>query len=31
MSTFKFAGAGVVHGRFHGHRRTIWTMHFGRH
>jgi uncharacterized protein YkwD len=31
MSTFKFAGAGVVHGRFHGQRRTIWTMHFGRH
>jgi uncharacterized protein YkwD len=30
MSTFKFAGAGVVHGRFHGARRTIWTMHFGR-
>jgi uncharacterized protein YkwD len=31
MSTFKFAGAGVVHGRFHGQRSTIWTMHFGRH
>jgi uncharacterized protein YkwD len=31
MSTFKFAGAGVVHGRFHGRRMTIWTMHFGRH
>ncbi len=31
MSTFKFAGAGVVSGRFHGHRMTIWTMHFGRH
>ena len=31
MGTFKFAGAGVVHGRFHGRRMTIWTMHFGRH
>ena len=31
MSQFKFAGAGFVSGRFHGHRDTIWTMHFGRH
>jgi uncharacterized protein YkwD len=31
MSQFKFAGAGLVHGRFQGHRSTIWTMHFGRH
>lgn len=31
MGTFKFAGAGFVSGRFHGHRNTIWTMHFGRH
>jgi len=31
MSTFKFAGAGFVSGRFHGRRDTIWTMHFGRH
>lgn len=31
MGQFKFAGAGVVSGRFHGHRETIWTMHFGRH
>jgi uncharacterized protein YkwD len=30
MSTFKMAGAGFVTGRFHGHRETIWTMHFGR-
>jgi uncharacterized protein YkwD len=30
MSTFKMAGAGFVTGRFHGHRDTIWTMHFGR-
>jgi uncharacterized protein YkwD len=30
MSQFKFAGAGYVSGRFHGHRDTIWTMHFGR-
>jgi uncharacterized protein YkwD len=30
MSTFKFAGAGFVSGNFHGHRNTIWTMHFGR-
>jgi len=30
MSTFKLAGAGFVTGRFHGHRSTIWTMHFGR-
>jgi uncharacterized protein YkwD len=27
---FKYAGAGFVRGRFHGHRATIWTMHFGR-
>ena len=31
MSQFKFAGAGFASGRFHGHRDTIWTMHFGRH
>jgi uncharacterized protein YkwD len=31
MSQFKLAGAGFVSGRFHGHRDTIWTMHFGRH
>lgn len=31
MSQFKYAGAGVVHGRFQGRRQTIWTMHFGRH
>jgi uncharacterized protein YkwD len=30
MSQFKLAGAGFVSGRFHGHRDTIWTMHFGR-
>jgi uncharacterized protein YkwD len=30
MSQFKFAGAGYASGRFHGHRDTIWTMHFGR-
>ena len=29
-SSFKMAGAGYVTGRFHGHRSTIWTMHFGR-
>jgi uncharacterized protein YkwD len=26
---FTSAGAGYVRGRFHGHRVTIWTMHFG--
>ena len=31
MGQFKFAGAGFASGRFHGHRDTIWTMHFGRH
>jgi uncharacterized protein YkwD len=31
MRQFKFAGAGFASGRFHGHRDTIWTMHFGRH
>ncbi|MEA2458888.1 MAG: hypothetical protein QOC95_1860, partial [Thermoleophilaceae bacterium] len=31
MRQFKFAGAGFVSGRFHGHRDTIWVMHFGRH
>jgi len=31
MSQFRFAGAGFASGRFHGHRDTIWTMHFGRH
>ena len=30
MRQFKMAGAGFVTGRFHGHRDTIWTMHFGR-
>jgi uncharacterized protein YkwD len=30
MSQFKLAGAGFVSGRFHGHKDTIWTMHFGR-
>ena len=29
-SRFKMAGAGFVTGRFHGHRDTLWTMHFGR-
>jgi len=28
--SFRFAGAGFVTGRFHGHRTTIWVMHFGR-
>jgi uncharacterized protein YkwD len=27
---FRFAGAGFVTGSFHGHRTTIWVMHFGR-
>jgi uncharacterized protein YkwD len=30
MRQFKMAGAGFITGRFHGHRDTIWTMHFGR-
>jgi uncharacterized protein YkwD len=30
MRQFRFAGAGFASGRFHGHRRTIWTMQFGR-
>jgi uncharacterized protein YkwD len=29
-SQFRLAGAGFASGRFHGHRDTIWTMHFGR-
>jgi uncharacterized protein YkwD len=29
-SRFKMAGAGYATGRFHGHRETLWTMHFGR-
>jgi uncharacterized protein YkwD len=29
-SRFKMAGAGFATGRYHGHRCTIWTMHFGR-
>ena len=28
--SFKYAGAGPVKGRFHGHRTTMWVMHFGR-
>ena len=31
MRQFRFAGAGYATGRFHGHRSTTWTMHFGRH
>ena len=27
---FRFAGVGLATGRFHGHRSTIWVMHFGR-
>jgi uncharacterized protein YkwD len=30
MRQFRMAGAGFATGRFHGHRCTIWTMHFGR-
>jgi uncharacterized protein YkwD len=28
-SSFTAAGAGFAHGRFHGRRATLWTMHFG--
>ena len=28
--SFKYVGAGEVHGRFHGKRTTMWVMHFGR-
>jgi uncharacterized protein YkwD len=28
-SRFRFAGAGVSSGRWHGRRATIWVMHFG--
>jgi uncharacterized protein YkwD len=28
--SFRFAGAGMASGRFHGSRSTIWTMQFGR-
>jgi uncharacterized protein YkwD len=28
--SFDYAGAGLVAGRFHGHKSTIWVMHFGR-
>jgi uncharacterized protein YkwD len=28
--SFRYAGAGFTRGRFHGHRSTIWAMHFGR-
>src|SRR5436305_7294247 len=31
IGTFRFAGAGFASGNFHGHRSTIWVMHFGRH
>ena len=27
---FAYVGAGRVEGRFHGHRMTMWVMHFGR-
>lgn len=27
--SFRYAGAGRASGRFQGHNRTIWTMHFG--
>jgi uncharacterized protein YkwD len=26
---FKYVGAGVMHGRYQGHRMTFWVMHFG--
>jgi uncharacterized protein YkwD len=29
-SKFKYVGAGVVSGRFQGHKMTFWVMHFGR-
>ena len=28
--SFDYAGAGRATGNFHGHRSTIWVMHFGR-
>lgn len=28
--SFRYVGAGKVSGRFHGSRRTMWVMHFGR-
>jgi uncharacterized protein YkwD len=28
--SFNYVGAGVVKGRFHGRRTTMWVMHFGR-
>jgi uncharacterized protein YkwD len=28
--SFKYVGAGPVKGSFHGHRTTMWVMHFGR-
>ena len=27
---FNRAGAGRAHGRFKGHKATLWVMHFGR-
>ena len=30
MRQFRYAGAGVASGRFHGRRSSIWTMQFGR-
>ena len=27
---FSYVGAGMVEGRFHGRRATMWVMHFGR-
>jgi uncharacterized protein YkwD len=29
-SNFRFGGAGFTTGRYQGHRRTMWVMHFGR-
>jgi uncharacterized protein YkwD len=28
--SFNYVGAGIVKGRFHGRRTTMWVMHFGR-
>lgn len=28
--SFTYAGAGLAHGRYRGHRSTFWVMHFGR-
>ena len=28
--TMNLVGVGVARGRFHGHRATIWVVHFGR-